>query len=342
MIKIILADDSLLTRMVLRDIFAADPDLSVVAEVGNGLQAVEQTCVLKPDLVVMDIVMPVMDGLAATAEIMARCPTPILVLSASVDPNDSRNAFNAIRLGALDVMEKPSGILSEGFGDLASALIEKVKTLCRVRVMHHFRRPRPVYQDVPLVKEGGRRILAVGASTGGPKVVMGLMKALKLETGARVMITQHIAQGFAPGFAEWLDGESAFRVRLAEHGDWLEPGLALVAPSDRHLELRGERVFLSEAALVNCCRPSVDVMFHSLVSAGLAPSVVAVLLTGMGQDGADGMRALKAAGADTLAQDEESCTVFGMPRAAIALGAARQVLSAQQLPDAINRLFVKG
>ena len=153
------------------------------------------------------------------------------------------------------------------------------------------------------------------------------------------LIVQHIARGFAPGFAEWLDRESPFRVRLARDGDALEAGVALVAPNNVHMEVQGERVRLVETPPVNCCRPSVDVLYKSLARGSLAPSVVAVLLTGMGRDGADGMAELKRRGSYTIAQDETTSAVFGMPKAAIAMGAVDQTLPLSDIPAALAQLL---
>ncbi|HAD05138.1 MAG: hypothetical protein A2091_01335 [Desulfuromonadales bacterium GWD2_61_12] len=339
MVRVLIADDSELVRTVLRDLLARDPDIEVVAEVADGHRAVAETCRLRPDLVIMDIVMPVMDGLDAVMEIMATCPTPILVLSGNVDPQDCRSAFNAIRLGALDVMEKPVGVLADGYSLVGGSLIDRVKALARVKVIHHYRRraPQPV-APAPAFK-GVRRILAIGASTGGPKVVMRLMRELPSDLDARVVIVQHIATGFAPGFAEWLDRESGYSVRIAKDGMTLERGVALVAPNGQHMEVRDERIALTSAPPLNSCRPAVDALFSSLARPGVAAQVAAVLLTGMGRDGAEGMAALKQHGAATIAQDEASCTVFGMPKAAIDLGAVDQTLTVADIPAAVTRLF---
>jgi two-component system chemotaxis response regulator CheB len=262
------------------------------------------------------------------------------MLSATVEPGHSMSAFNAIKHGALDVMEKPQGVITEAFEEIAERLIEKVKFLARVRVMHHFRKRTrahpPEEQPIPA---GPRTILAVGASTGGPKAVMRLMKDLPPDCGARVLIVQHIARGFAKGFAEWLDRESSFTVRLAREGDRLEKGLALVAPNNVHMEIHRDRIRLTESPPVNCCRPSVDVLFNSLAWSNLAPESVAVLLTGMGRDGAQGMVALRKMGGFNIAQDETTSAVFGMPRSAIDLGAVHQTLPLVDIEPAVRRLF---
>jgi two-component system, chemotaxis family, protein-glutamate methylesterase/glutaminase len=342
MVRVLIADDSLLTRVVLKDLLARDAEIEVIAEVCNGRDAVTETCRLRPDLVIMDVMMPIMDGIAAVTEIMSTCPTPILVLSGNVDVADSRCAFTALRHGALDVMAKPQGLVTEAFNVVAELLIEKVKFLARIRVMHHFRRQRQPSPALPVsISPSGqkRTLLAIGASTGGPKAVLRLVKELPAQTGAAILIVQHIASGFAAGFAEWLDRECACRVRLACHGDSLEAGVALVAPTGLHMLVRGERIVLEESPPVNCCRPSVDSLFFSIAAERLAGRTVGVLLTGMGRDGAEGLAALKEQGASTIAQDEASCAVFGMPKAAIQLQAAQRVLSLADIPGALQQLL---
>ncbi len=342
MIRILIADDSELTRIVLRDLLSQDADLEIVGEVNNGRAAVEQTARLKPDLVIMDVMMPVMGGLEAVAEIMAATPTPILMLSAKTDPQDSRSAFAAVKLGALDVMAKPSGVATKAFSQIASQLIVKVKTLSRIRVIHHYRVQRPKLEKATVaLPVGPRRILAIGASTGGPKAVLQLLQELPGDLDAAVLIVQHIADGFAPGFAAWLNRESALSVRLAESGSELQPGTVLVAPNKAHLTLKSNRIVLEDSPPLHNCRPAVDAMFHSLAGQQLAAETVAVLLTGMGTDGAAGLEALKKQGAYTIAQNEASCAIFGMPRAAIERGAVTQVLSLEQIAEVVCRLFAR-
>lgn len=340
MIRILIADDSELTRVVLRDLLSEDPDIEIAGEVSDGRSAVEQTAKLEPDLVIMDVMMPVMGGLEAVAEIMADTPTPILMLSANTDPDDSRGAFAAIKLGALDVMDKPTGVVTEAFAQIASQLVAKVKSLSRIRVIHHYRAQRPkIEKTTASLPTGPRRILAIGASTGGPKAVLHLLQLLPKDLSASVLIVQHIAEGFAPGFADWLDRESALPVRLAEPGLELQAGMVLVAPNNAHLTLQSNRVALEQSPPLHNCRPAVDAMFLSLVDQGVAAETVAVILTGMGIDGAAGLEALQSSGAYTIAQDEASCAIFGMPKAAIERGAVTQVLPLEQVAEVVCRLF---
>ncbi len=341
MIRVLIADDSELMRTVLRDLLTQDPEIEVVAEAGDGRQATKEVCRLRPDLAIMDILMPVMDGLTAVSEIMACWPTPILMLSANLNPEENRHAFQAINRGALDVMEKPADLGSNVFEAFAAKLIAEVKFLSKIRVVHHFRRDPVIpaaMPESPQLDGAVRDLLVIGASTGGPRAVQQLMKTLDPATGARVLIVQHIAGGFAKDFAGWLDRESRFHVRLARDGDCLEPGLALVARDGVHLTLDDECVRLVATPPVNSCRPSVDVLFHSLVGP-VAARTVAVLLTGMGKDGAEGMVALRRQGGYTIAQDEVSSAIFGMPRAAIDRGGARQVLSLEAMPAVLEKLL---
>lgn len=342
MIRILIADDSELVKVVLRDLLSQDPDVEVVAEVSDGRAAVAETAKLKPDLIIMDVMMPIMNGLEAVAEIMAETPTPILMLSANTDPHDSGSAFAAIKLGALDVMEKPTGVVTEAFSRIADQLLARVKSLSRIRVIHHYRAPRPkLEQAKPVLSSRPRRILAIGASTGGPKAVLQLLQELPGDLDAAVLIVQHIADGFAPGFAEWLDREAALPVRLAETGSPLISGTVLVAPNKFHLTVRSDRVVLQDSPPINNCRPAVDAMFLSLAEQGLSEETVSVLLTGMGTDGALGLASVYKQGSYTIAQDEASCTVFGMPKAAINRGAATQVLPLEHIAEVVARLFAR-
>lgn len=338
MIRVLLADDSFLTLSILKDLISQDPEIEVVGEAYDGRQAVDKVAYLRPDLLIMDVMMPVMDGLTAVQEIMKVAALPILILSANRAAGEQSNAFNAIRLGALDVMRKPEGLSGAAWDAFASTLLAQIHTLSRVRVIHHFRSPRSKAAVPPLLPglSTCRSIIAIGASTGGPKVVMKILKELPADRDASIVIVQHIASGFAAGFAEWINAESAFLVRLAKDGDHLERGVALVAPSDQHMEIRNGRVVLTDTPQINGCRPSIDNLFFSLAKEN-AQSVIGVLLTGMGKDGAEGLLALKEGGAHTIAQDEASCAVYGMPKVAAELGGVREVQPAIKIAAAITR-----
>lgn len=338
MITVLLADDSSLTRAILQDILHATADIRVVGEAENGEKAVTLAGVLKPDLIVMDLIMPVVDGLFAIEEIMVQNPTPILVLSATIDDKEVNQAFVAIKKGALDVMEKPAGAGIDANDDFAARFVEKVRMLARIKVIRRRRSKKERDEQKISFSGGDRGILAIGASTGGPQAVMSIIRKLPSDFPATVFVVQHISSGFARGFAQWLGRESGIRVSLAKDGIAFRPGEVLVAPNDTHMVIEGEKVRLLHSEPVNCCRPSIDVLFNSLADAHGARTV-GVLLTGMGRDGAQGLRRIKDRGGVTIVQDEESCAVFGMPKAAISLNAVNKVVPLAKMPEAIAQLF---
>jgi len=337
MLRILVADGSLLVRAVLRDALNAGGEMTVVGEAANGADAVSLSKVLKPDIIIMDILMPLMGGLEATEAIMAQNPTPILILSSTVDEKDVKLAFRAIKRGALDVMGKPAISGTGSQADFFSRLREKILLLARIKVIRHTQRPDRL-KSAPPAKAATRNILAIGASTGGPKAVMSIIKTLPQDFSGAIFIVQHISSGFARGFAHWLDLESHIPVRLAETGDVPTVGTALVAPTDCQMILDNGGVKIVDAPAVNCCRPSIDVFFESL-ALRRGGDTVGLLLTGMGRDGAHGLLQLKENGALTIAQNEESCVVFGMPKAAIALNAADEVLPLETIPETVIKIF---
>lgn len=338
MIKILIADDSIVVRSILKDALNSVEDMVVVGEAMDGEEAVKQTGQLKPDIVIMDILMPVMGGLEATETIMARFPTPILILSSTLDERDVKLAFTAIKRGALDVMGKPAGVILENQQEFISRLAEKIRMLARIKVIHHINR-KIQRQERPVNEQSGRRnILAIGASTGGPKAVMSIVRTLPATLDAMVFVVQHISSGFAKGFAQWLNVECQLPVHLAEDGASPKTGEILVAPNDCQMALERGRIALTDEPPVNCCKPSIDVFFNSL-SLEHGAQTVAVLLTGMGKDGAQGLSDLRERGGRTIVQDEKSCVVFGMPKAAIALNAADEILPLNDIPSALAQIF---
>ena len=338
MIRVLLADDSTLVRAILKDVLGSAGDMTVVGEAVNGVEAVALNEALRPDIIIMDILMPVMGGLEATETIMAKRPAPILILSATLDDRDVKLAFTAIKKGALDVMGKPALAADVNQGEFVARLLEKIRLLARIKVIHHIQRRRE--PDAVAVQKlpANRSILAIGASTGGPKAVLSILKTLPAGFNGAVFVVQHISSGFAHGFAHWLDIECQLPVRLAEAGDQPLRGEVLVAPTDCQMRLENGVIRVLDAPAVNCCRPSIDVFFSSL-AADRGRDTVGVLLTGMGRDGAQGLAEIRNSGGFTIVQDEKSCVVFGMPKAAIALNAAEAVLSLEAIPDAVNKIF---
>ncbi len=336
--RVLVVDDSLVAREMLKHILGSDAGIEVIGTATDGVEAVDMTAALRPDLVTMDIHMPRMDGIEATERIMAYTPTPVLVVSSSVYGEGVGRAFDAVACGALDVVLKPAPRDWAALDTIARDLVRRVQMLSQVRVITHVRGRQAGRRAVAAPpRRGSESVVAIGASTGGPSALREVLGGLPAGLPAPVLVTQHIADGFIPGLVEWLDAACAIRVREAEDGRELEPGTAYLAPTGWDLKLGGGVARLAEPAPGQVHAPSADVLFES-VARGRGSDAVGVLLTGMGADGARGLRALHDAGAATVAQDEATSVVFGMPRAAIELGAAGRVLPLGDIAGAITAL----
>lgn len=346
-IRVLIVDDSELVQEVLRSIFQSSAELRVVGAAGNGREALELTARLRPDVIVMDINMPELSGLEATEKIMAYHPTPILILT-SMD--GAGVAFQALSRGALEVMEKP--VLDD---EKCRELIRKVKLSAGVNVVTHIagryaaqERPEKIGRPQsapaatalsPSPAAGGTppgSVIGIGASTGGPHVLGQILSALPADFPASILVVQHIADGFVPVLVNWLNGSSLIQVKEAEHDEPLVPGVAYIAPSGVHLELAGERIALSAAPPLAGHRPSADLLLSSLARQR-GPKGMGVILSGMGRDGARGVKEIRNAGGYTIAQNEETCVVFGMPGAAVELDGVNRVLDPREIADAMLR-----
>ena len=339
-VRVLIVDDSPVARAVLKDVLEADAEIQVVGMAATGYEAVEMTAALRPDVVTMDLVMPGMDGMKATEEIMAHHPTPILFLSAFVGTEGVASRSDVLAAGALDVVEKPSAMPDPRWESEADALVQKIKSLARVPVVTHMRRRRGPH-DAEFASWGGRRsersrpvaesrrathVVAIGASTGGPKVLEDVLSSLPAGYGPAVIVIQHMADAFIDQMVATLRRRCPLTIKIAETGDRLLPGTVLIAPPAAHLTvLPGSKILIDAGAPVRGFRPSIDVTFGSIARI-YGSRACGVLLTGMGADGAGGLLAIRDAGGTTLVQDEATCAVFGMPRAAIELGAAQHVL----------------
>lgn len=342
-IRVLLVDDSPLSVEIIRRMLATAPEIVVVGAGKNGLHALELIPQVRPDVIVTDLHMPKMNGLEMTREVMARHPLPILVLSVSVQPEQTHNIFQMLEAGALDILAKPRGGLDSDFGVTAHDLITKIRILAGVKVIG--RRPAAVAaaaKQTPPSLAGpaapAPRIIGIGASTGGPQALDTILRHLPPDFPLPLVCVQHIAEGFMRGLVDWLATCCRIHVRTAEEGAAPQSGTAYFPPDDRHLEIDDAGVFRCSSALPFAGhRPSVDIALSSLARR-YGAAAVGVLLTGMGQDGAQGMLDIARAGGLTLAQDEQSSVVFGMPRRAIELGAARYVLPLDQIGPALREL----
>jgi two-component system chemotaxis response regulator CheB len=350
--KVLVVDDSAIVRKVISDILAAQPDIEVVGTAPDPFVARDKILALRPDVLTLDIEMPRMDGLTFLDRLMRHYPLPVIVIS-SLTQSSTRAALEAMNRGAVDVLAKPGGPYS--VGDLKEDLPRRIRAAASARLRRHAptdansppstvptqSRPAPAPLPSPTVPSTQpNRLISIGASTGGTQAIEQLLRALPAGMPP-IVITQHIPAGFSAAFAQRLNQLCALEVREAQGNEPLHPGCAFIAPGNFHLLVEraptgGWRTRLDQGPKVCYQRPSVDVMFRSVAECA-ARQAFGILLTGMGSDGAAGMLQLRQAGAPTIAQNEETCVVFGMPREAIRLGAALHVLPLPEIAPTLVR-----
>jgi two-component system chemotaxis response regulator CheB len=347
-IRVLVVEDSLTVRRRLCDVLATDPALEVVGEAEDGKQAIEMCHALRPDVVTMDMMLPVMSGLGATEYIMAYCPTPILIVSSSTNRGELFKTYEALAAGAVDVLAKPQGAEADGVWE--RRFIATVKLVSRIRVVTHLRarlgalgqpwiESRPTARPMRSLRRTSYEIVAIGASTGGPAAILEILRALPSPFPLPVLFVLHISEPFAAAFAEWLDGQTGIPVAYAQDGDVVsaKAGRVTMAPPESHLVLRNGRLRLTQDPARHSCRPSVDILFES-AAREYGPSAIACLLTGMGRDGAAGLLEVRRAGGLTIAQDERTSVVYGMPREAAILGGVERELPLTQIGPALSAL----
>jgi two-component system, chemotaxis family, protein-glutamate methylesterase/glutaminase len=331
-VKVLVVDDSALMRKLIPLILERDPDVEVIGTAMDGAFALKKIAELQPDVVTLDLEMPRMDGIEALRMIMKHAPRPVIVFSTH-SREGAYSTFKALALGAIDFVAKPKDAASGHLDPIASQLIEKIKVASRARGL----KKMPTFEVEPVhpvkrkssILVAPSRIIAIGISTGGPNALQYLLTQIPADFPAAIVIVQHMPEGFTDMFARRLDECCALDVQEAKSGDLLIAGRVLICPGNRHMMVRrmprGEMVVLSDSPPINGHRPSVDVLFHS-VAQEFGLTAVGVLMTGMGEDGAEGLGAIKSAGGMTIAQSEETCVVSGMPRTAILKGFANKIL----------------
>ncbi|MFA6312265.1 MAG: chemotaxis-specific protein-glutamate methyltransferase CheB [Sterolibacterium sp.] len=343
-IRVLLVDDSAITLAVVTRILAGAPEIRVAGTAANGREALAMIPTLQPDVICTDLHMPLMGGLEFTRQVMERFPRPILVLSVSVQKEQTDNIFRVLEAGAIDVMAKPREPATAGYELDARELVTKIKVLAGVVVIRRRRqepyiKAAPASNNLPLIEAAPPDMIGIGASTGGPQAFKEILSHLPGSLPVPLLCVQHISEGFLQGMVDWLAEECPLKIVTAETGVLPRPGTVYFPREGTHLALDGDgRLECSYAPHVDGHRPSISFTFKSLARQ-FGKKAAGVLLTGMGRDGVDGMAAIMGAGGTTIAQDEDSSIIFGMPKEAIAADAARYVLPLPKIAPALLRLL---
>lgn len=341
-----MVDDSALMRKLISEILSKDPGIEVVNTAMDGLFALRKIPLARPDVITLDLDMPRMDGLTALRYIVNEHHVPVVLVS-SLTTAGGDLALQGLALGAVDFVTKPQDAISLHLHEAAHELIEKVKTASRVEVSKARRFSQAEGRKIPPHKkqpkrDGLKKVVAIGISTGGPNAISYMLPMLPEDFPAGIVIVQHMPEGFTGMFANRLNQLCRLDIKEARDGDQVMPGSVLIAPGNRHLKVarfnKGGIAVLSTGPPVNGHRPSADVLFDS-ASREFGPDVIGVIMTGMGDDGARGLGRIRSAGGYTIAQDEESCVVFGMPRAAVEMGSACEVVSLEDMPQRLLKLL---
>jgi two-component system chemotaxis response regulator CheB len=337
-IRVLVVDDSAFMRKMIGEILERDPGICVIGQARDGAEALLKVEALKPDVVTLDIEMPVLDGIATLVQILSRFPTPVVMLS-SLTQEGAKATLKCLDIGAVDFIGKPSGAISLDINKVGQEIIGKVKAAAAAKLSPHSQPALRRVLEAPVRSRPGRiSVLAIGASTGGPRALQQVIPMLPADLGVPIVVVQHMPPGFTTSFAARLDQTSPFSAREARDGDRLKVGQILVAPGGKHLLFDSHGVAkLTDEPPVHGVRPAIDVTFMSLASIHGA-DMLAVILTGMGKDGARSLKQVFDKGGMTIAEDESTCVVYGMPKAAVELGGVKSVLALQDIAPTIVQI----
>lgn len=339
-IRVLVVDDSFLMRKIISDIINSDPSLEVVDKARNGKEALEKILALQPDVVTLDVNLPLLDGLSVLEEVMQKKPTRVIMISAYTRQGASAT-IRALELGAVDFVAKPSGEISLDMHKLKEEIISKIKLASSIELdkfLSTLRPPRLTLAPRKAILPHLKKLVVIGASTGGPRAILEIMQDIPANISAAFLIVQHMPEGFTLSFAERLSWQSGIKAKEAEDGDVILAGKAFVAAAGYHLVLEKQeeqlKIKLNQDALVNFVRPSIDITMSSAAEV-FGRNVIGVILTGMGRDGLEGARRIKEKGGFIIAQDEESSVVWGMPKVITEAGLADKVLPVAKIVGAI-------
>lgn len=347
-IKVLIADDSALMRKLLTDILTAEEIIDVVGTAKNGRECIDKAILLHPDIITLDIEMPVLDGLSALQELVNIKPSPIVIMLSSLTTKGAETTIKALELGAVDFITKPKGaFLQNNIDTLKTDLITKIIDLSESKYIYKPssviapRSPRQAYEKTQPISKNIKYFVGIGTSTGGPRALQDVTTQLPQNFPGAVFIVQHMPPGFTKSLADRLDSISEIRVKEAENGEVINAGYVYIAPGDYHMEIVPTgydeyKILTNQKPQVSGHRPSVNVMMESL-SRLEKENILAVIMTGMGSDGTEGIVKIKKAGGKTIAQNEETCVVYGMPKSAVAAGAIDVIVPLKDIAKQILR-----
>jgi two-component system chemotaxis response regulator CheB len=345
MVKVLIVEDSPVIRAQLAYLLDSDPEIEVVGTVADGIKAVEFVARQKPDVIIMDINMPRMNGFEATRKIMETNPVPIIIISASWDPQQVEISFEALRAGALTVLAKPPGFGHPEHAEAVAELLKMIKLMAEVKVIRRRfaikgRKPeKPLSTETKITKKPGAiKVVVIGTSSGGPVVLNNLLSKIHADFPVPIVIVQHISKGFLEGLVSWLQESTHRKIFVAQDGETLLPGCVYFAPEEYHIGIgQNRKIKLLQGTCLDGSCPSASYLFQTTAEV-FGNEAVGILLTGMGDDGAAELKLIHDKDGVTIAQNKESCTVFGMPGEAIKLGAAQYVLNPDEIASLLNDL----